>query len=91
MGYCTFFRFIKQEFGFKHLLSRNENGIQIMLFMTLIATMLIYIYRKINEIDSMKIAKFKFINELDNEILKIIVEICQGKPELLESIHQYRI
>ena len=40
----VFFKFIKQEFGLKHFLSRNENGLQVMLYMTLIAAMLVYIY-----------------------------------------------
>ncbi len=86
-----FFRFLKHEFGFKHLVSRSENGIKIMLYMTLIAIMLIYIYRKLNAIESFRIAKLKFVNELDNEILKTIIQLCQGKPELLKSLNELRI
>jgi Transposase DDE domain len=86
-----FFRFLKQEFGFTHLVSRNENGIKIMLYMSLIAIMLIYIYRKLNAIESFRIAKLKFVNELDNEILKLIIQLCQGKPELLDLLHELRI
>ena len=86
-----FFRFIKHEFGFTHLISRNENGIKIMLYMYLIAIMLIYIYRKLNNIQSFKIAKLKFVNEFDREILKIIIQLCQGKPELLDFLHELRV
>ncbi len=86
-----FFRFLKQEFGFCHLVSRSENGIKIMLFMHLIAIMLIYIYRKLNRIDSFRIAKLKFINELDREILKIIIQLCHGKPELLDFLQELNL
>ena len=33
----VFFKFIKQLLNFKHLVSRNENGIQVILYVTLIA------------------------------------------------------
>lgn len=86
-----FFRFLKHEFGFTHLVSRNENGIKIMLYMYLIAIMLIYIYRKLNNIESFRIAKLKFVNEFDREILKTIIHLCQGKPELLDFLHELRV
>lgn len=82
-----FFKFIKQEFGFKHFLSRNENGIRVMMYMTAIAAMFIYTYRKLNRIDGLKIAKLRFINELEREIIQIIIELCQGKPELFRSLY----
>jgi IS4 transposase len=37
----VFFRFIKQELNFKHFLSVNKNGLQVMLYMTLITAMLL--------------------------------------------------
>ena len=46
----VFFRFIKQELNFKHFLSVNENGIQVMMYMTLIAAMMLMIYKKENGI-----------------------------------------
>ena len=86
-----FFRFLKHEFGFTHLISRSENGIKIMLYMHMIAMMLIYIYRKLNNIKSFRIAKIKFVNELDKVILKIIIQMCKGRPELLDLLHQLRV
>lgn len=79
----VFFKFLKQEFSFKHFLCRNENGLRVMMYMAVIAAMLIYIYRKLNNIEGFKIAKLKFINELEREVIKIIIQLCQGKPELL--------
>lgn len=83
----VFFKFLKQEFDFKHFLSRNENGVRVMMYMTAIAAMLIYIYRKLNRIEGFKIAKLRFINELEREVIRIIVELCQGKPELFRTLY----
>lgn len=80
----VFFKFLKQEFNFKHLLSRNENGIQVVLYTTLIAAMLVFVYRHLNKIEGFKIAKLQFINDLEIEIMKKVVEMCQGKPELVD-------
>ncbi len=55
----VFFRFIKQELNVSHLVSLNKNGIQVMLYMTLIVAMLILIYKKANKI-GYKTAKRRF-------------------------------
>ncbi len=80
------FRFLKQEMNMKHFLSRNENGIKVVMYTTLITAMLVYIYRAINQLESFRVAKLKFINELEFEILKVIVELCQGNPDLLMKL-----
>jgi len=41
----TFFRFLKQELNFSHFLSLNENGIQVVLYMSLITAMLVLLMR----------------------------------------------
>jgi hypothetical protein len=76
----TFFKFIKQHLNVKHLVSRNENGIKVMIYMTMILAILIIAYKKINRIKGFKIAKLKFEIELENEIIKTIVTLCGGDP-----------
>lgn len=44
----VFFRFLKQELSFSHFLSVNENGLQVILYMTLITAMLLMIYKREN-------------------------------------------
>jgi hypothetical protein len=61
----VFFRFLKQELNFSHLISVNKNGIKIILYMTLIAAMMILIYKRINEF-GYKTAKRRFSIELDD-------------------------
>jgi hypothetical protein len=68
----VFFRFIKQELNFSHFLSMNENGIQVVLYMTLITAMLIMIYKKENEI-GYKTAVRRMGIELESLVMAIIV------------------
>ncbi|NDP22216.1 MAG: IS4 family transposase [Paludibacter sp.] len=75
----VFFRFIKQELNFSHFMSTNENGIKIILYMTLILSMLILIYKRINQI-GYKTAKRRFVIELDELIMAIVVQHCGGDP-----------
>lgn len=77
----VFFRFLKQELNLKHFTSYNPNGIKVVLYIILIAAMLIMIYKKLNKIDSYKRAKKKFINSIEIEITRLIVEICGGNPD----------
>ncbi|MCX6207981.1 MAG: IS4 family transposase [Bacteroidetes bacterium] len=77
-----FFKFIKQHLNLKHLVTRNENGMKVMLYMTMILAILIITYKKLNKISNIKIAKLKFEIELENEIIKEIVILCGGNPKL---------
>lgn len=81
----VFFRFLKQELQLSHLVARNYNGIVIMLYMTLIAAMLIAVYKQLNAIASYRIAKIRFTNELDQELIKLIIVLCNGDPTLLNK------
>lgn len=75
----VFFRFIKQELNFSHFISVNENGIRIILYMTLILAMLILIYKKINGF-GYKTAKRRFAMELEEIIDDYLIEYCGGDP-----------
>ena len=74
------FRFLKQHLNLNHLVSRNHNGIRVMIYMTLILAILIIAYRKENKCSSYKIAKLKCSLELEEEITKQIVILCGGDP-----------
>ncbi|ANE51007.1 IS4 family transposase [Flavisolibacter tropicus] len=76
----VFFRFIKQHLSAAHLVSRTENGIQVMIYMTLIVAALVIAYKKLNHISSYKIARLQFEIELENQIIKTIVTLCGGDP-----------
>jgi IS4 transposase len=76
----VFFKFIKQHLNTKLLVSRNENGIKVMLYMTMILAILIIAYKKLNKLKGFKIPKLKFELELENELIKEIVILCGGDP-----------
>lgn len=68
----VFFRFLKQELNFSHFLSLNDNGIQVILYMTLITAMLVMIYKKENEL-GYKTAVRRMGIELESLVLAIMV------------------
>lgn len=76
----VFFKFIKQHLHFKHFLSYNENGIKVMMYMTMITSILLLLYKKLNEIEGYKMVKYMFVEELNMELIKEIVVICEGDP-----------
>ena len=42
----VFFKLIKQHLNVKHLVSRNENGMKVMIYMTMILATLLIVYKK---------------------------------------------
>lgn len=82
----VFFKFIKQLLNFKHLLNRSENGIKVVLYVTMIAAILLIAYKKTNHLKGFKIVKQKFEQELEIIIIKDLIVMCGGNPELLSSI-----
>lgn len=77
----VFFRFLKQELNVSHLVSLNKNGIQVMLYMTLIVAMMILIYKKANNI-GYKTAKRRLAMEVRDLTIAMIVVQCGGDPGL---------
>lgn len=82
----VFFKFIKQNLNFSHLLSRNTNGIKVIMYMTLITAILLIVYKKLNNLKGYKIPKLKFAQELEVLIIKDIVKKCGGNPNKVDSI-----
>lgn len=65
----TFFKFIKQELNFSHLLSRSENGIRVVMYLTMIVAILLTIYKRVNHIVGWASTKIQFLDELERDIL----------------------
>jgi hypothetical protein len=82
----VFFKFLKQELNFSHLLNRSMNGILVVLYATLIAATLLLVYKKTNNLNGFKIMKAKFINELEKSIAIMFVEMCGGDSKLARKI-----
>ena len=73
----VFFRFIKQELNFSHFLSLSENGIMIVLYMTMITAMMVMIYKKENEL-GYRTAVRRMVIELEYLLLKLITQETGG-------------
>jgi len=78
----VFFRFLKQELNFSHITSTSENGMQVMLYMTMITSMLVLIYKRMNQI-GYKTAVRRIAFELNELIIKLVVKHCGGDPSLV--------
>ena len=74
----VFFKFLKQELNFSHLINRSENGIKIMLYAMMIASVLLLVYKKTNRLKGYKIMKHRFLNSLETALLKDFVALCGG-------------
>ena len=74
----VFFRFLKQELNMKHLVARSLNGIEVMLYMTLILALLLQVYKISNRITSYKQAKILFRQDIEMEIMKELITFCGG-------------
>lgn len=75
----VFFRFLKQELNLSHLVSMNKNGIEVMVYMTMIAAMLLLIYKKANNL-GYKTAKRRIAMELREMITAILIIFAGGDP-----------
>lgn len=78
----VFFRFLKQELNFSHITSTSENGMMVMMYMTMIASMLVLTYKRINNV-GYKTAVRRISFELNEFIIKLIVTQCGGDPSLV--------
>ena len=76
----VFFKFIKQYLNTKHFLSRNINGIKVVFYMILIAALLILTFKKLNKIESFKLAKKRFVEQLRRAITYDIILLYQHDP-----------
>jgi hypothetical protein len=78
----VFFRFLKQELNFNHITSTSENGMMVLMYMTMIASMLVLTYKRINKV-GYKTAVRRISFELNEFIIKLIVKECGGDPSLV--------
>lgn len=84
----VFYRFLKQNLNFSHLLSTNSNGIQIVMYMTLMTYMLIMIFKRENErlcnyerIFFFKSAKLCLQLELQDWLMKLSIVMSGREPD----------
>lgn len=82
----VFFKFLKQELNFSHLINRSENGIKVMLYATMTAAILLLAYKQLNGLKGYKLMKQKFLNELEKTLMKDLVLMCGGDPAKVDTL-----
>lgn len=82
----VFFKFIKQHLNFTHLLNRTENGIKVVMYVTMIVAILLAEYKKQKKLAGFKIPKRKFAQELENDILYGFVVLCKGNLTIAKKL-----
>ena len=85
----VFYRFLKQNLSFSHFMSTSENGIKVILYMTIITAMLIMIYKRLNDIGYTE-AKFCFKLEIEEWIIELNVAIRTGELDHRRAMQNVR-
>lgn len=83
------FRFMKQEMNLTHFVCNDLNAIQAMLYFTMIAAMLVLIYKKRNAIKSYKMAKIQFFKELFYTVMLESLESTDGVDWLKQTVKKF--
>ena len=76
-----FFKLLKQELHFSYLINRSENGIKIMLYMTMLFVLILMLYKLKNNLKGYKYVKSKLLLELQSSFYDFIVEISGGSKQ----------
>lgn len=84
----VFFRFLKQEMNLTHFVCNDTNAIQVMIYCTMIAAMLVLIYKKLNSVSSYKRAKTQFIKELEAGATLELIEKPGGLERFKEVLRR---
>ena len=72
--------------NFSHLISRNENGIKVILYVTMIAAILLLQYKKEMQLSGYKMVKRQFVADLEKNIIYNIVILCGGNAEKAKDL-----
>lgn len=83
------FRFLKQEMNLTHFVCHDLNAIKVMLYCTLMAAMLVLIYKKEHKIKSYKRAKQKFFKELQCHLFLEILAEPNGAEHLKKLLNDF--
>lgn len=75
----VFFKFIKQNLDFSHLISTNSNGLKVMMYMTMIAAMMVLIYGRISGMGFAS-AKRNMDMDIENIMTAEQIAVSGGDP-----------
>lgn len=74
----VFFKFIKQDLGYKHFLSHSMNGMKVYIYMIIITALLFLVYKIKNNLHGFKIALLRFTLDLNDSFIRSIILLSGG-------------
>ena len=82
----VFFKFIKQNLGYKHFLSHSLNGMKVYIYMILITALLFLVYKIRKQLEGFKIPLFQFNLDLEKSFIKTLIILAGGN---FDAVKQY--
>ncbi|WP_425386687.1 transposase [Wolbachia endosymbiont (group A) of Barypeithes pellucidus] len=78
----VFFKFIKQNLGYKHFLSHAMNGIKVYIYMIIITALLFLVYKIRNNLRGFKIALLQFTLDLNDSFYTLNYPNIRRMPSI---------
>jgi hypothetical protein len=82
----VFFKFIKQNLGYKHFISHSMNGMKVYIYMVLITALLFLVYKIRCKLKGFKIPLLEFTIALEKSFIKTLIVLSGGD---FETVKQY--
>jgi transposase len=78
----VFFRFLKQELHFSHLINRTENGIKSVMYITMTYAMILLAFKAINDLEGYKHVKRRFMMDAEYQRFVFVRKIMLSRPDV---------
>lgn len=82
----VFFKFIKQNLGYKHFISHSMNGMKVYIYMILITALMFLIYKIRKKLQGFKLALFEFTLELERSFIINIIQLSGGNLQAVRHL-----
>lgn len=78
----VFFRFIKQELHFSHLINRTENGIKSIMYIIMTYAIILLAFKMINNLEGYKHVKRRFMMDAEHQRTLFVRKIMLSRPDV---------
>lgn len=82
----VFFKFIKQNLGYKHFLSHSMNGMRVYIYMVLITALVFLAYKIKTKLQGFKIPLFRFTLVLEKSFIKSLILLSGGNFDAVKHL-----
>ncbi len=80
----VFFRFLKQELHFSHLINRTEKGIESIMYITMTYAIIFLAFKMINNLEGYKHVKRRFMMDAEYQRFLFVRKIMRSRPDVGE-------